>query len=452
MGATTSPGRVRRAIVHPARLVPLSFLGFIAVGTLALMTPAAHRSGDVDVMAAAFTTVSATCVTGLATVDTATYWTPLGQGIILAEIQVGGFGIMTLATLLSLLVRGRLGMNSRMLAQAETKTLDPGDVRGVPKRILVAVLVAESVVALLLTLRFYTTYDDADLPAAVWHGVFHAVSAFNNAGFALYSTNLVGFVADAWICWPICAAIIAGGIGFPVFFELMRAARRPSTWSAHTRITVYGYTALLVAGIGGFMLFEWANPGTLGPLSAWDKVVAGVTGGVVPRTAGFNSIDYGLIRPETLVFTLFLMFVGGGSAGTAGGVKVTTFFLLGHVILAEVMGEEEVRVGHRRISTAAIREALTVALLGAGLVGAGPIGMVMLTDFPLDKVVFEVVSAFGTVGLSTGITPHLSVPAQLLVMLIMFCGRVGTVTVASAVALHSRKRAYHLPQEHPIVG
>lgn len=438
--------------MHPARLIPLSFLGFILLGTLALMTPAARRGDSPDFMAAAFTTVSATCVTGLATVDTATYWTPFGQAIILAEIQVGGFGIMTLATLLSLLVRGRLGMNSRLLAQSETKTLAVGDVGAVLKRILGAVLVAEAVVALLLTLRFLTTYDDGNLRTAIWHGVFHSVSAFNNAGFALYSTSLVGFVADAWICWPICAAIIAGGIGFPVAFELARSLRRPSTWSVHTRITVYGYTSLLVAGVLLFMLFEWTNPATLGPLSAWDKTVAGVSQGVFPRTAGFNSIDYGAIRPETLLITLVLMFVGGGSAGTAGGVKVTTFFLLGHVILTEVMGEDDVRVGNRRITSATIRQAMSVALLGVGLVSLGTIGFVMLTDFPLDKSVFEVVSAFGTVGLSTGITPQLSVPAQVLIMVMMFCGRVGTVTVASALALHQRKRKYHLPEEHPIVG
>lgn len=448
----TKPGRSRNVNLHPARLVPLSFLAFIAIGTLALSIPAAHRPGNVDVMAAAFTTVSATCVTGLTTVDTATYWTPLGQAIILAEIQVGGFGIMTFATLLGLLVRGRLGLSGRLLAQSETKTLKMGEVTAVLKRIFLAVVVTETAVAMLLTLRFLTTYDDGNLRTAIWHGVFYSVSAFNNAGFALASDNLVGFVADAWICWPICAAIIAGGIGFPVVFELVRAARRPSAWSVHTRITVYGYTALLVTGIALFMLLEWTNPGTLGPLSAWDKTVAGVTQGVTPRTAGFNSIDYGAIRPETLLITMVLMFVGGGSAGTAGGIKVTTFFLLGHVILTEVMGEQEVRVGNRRISSETVRVALTVALLGVMLVTFGTIGMVMLTDVPLDKAMFEVVSAFGTVGLSTGITPELSVPAQLLLMLVMFCGRVGTITVASALVLHSRKRKYHLPQEHPIVG
>jgi Trk-type K+ transport system membrane component len=348
-------------------------------------------------------------------------------------------------------VRGRIGLSRTLIAQAETHTLQLGDVTGVLKRIAISMAIAEAAVAAVLTARFAATYDDS-FGAALWHGVFHAVSAFNNAGFALYSNNLMGFVADAWIVWPICAAIVAGGIGYPVFFELLRDWRRPSGWSAHTRITVWGYSALFLAGTALFMAFEWTNPATIGPLDLWDKLVAGVTGGVVPRTAGFNSVDYGLIRPETLVITLVLMFVGGGSAGTAGGIKVTTFFLLGYAIWAEARGDAEVTVGPRRISASTLRQALSVALLGVGVVSVGTIGMVMLTEVPLDKAVFEVVSAFGTVGLSTGITPGLPVAAQVLLMAIMFVGRVGTVTAASSLALRQRKRHFHLPEERPIVG
>lgn len=432
-------------------MVPLAFLGAIVVGTVLLMLPAAHVSGEANLMAAAFTTVSAVCVTGLATVDTATYWTPIGQGIILFLIQIGGFGIMSLATLVALIVRGRLGLTSTLIAQAETQTLEMGSVGHVLRRIFLSMLVAEAAIATVLTLRFSFGYGEA-LPTALWHGVFHAVSSFNNAGFALYSNNIVGFVSDAWICLPICLGIIAGGVGYPVFFELIKRWRRPSTWSAHTRMTVYGYTLLLVIGIACYLWFEWTNPATMGPLAWEDKVTAAIFGGVNPRTAGFNSIDLSHIRPETLVITLVLMFVGGGSAGTAGGIKVTTFFLLGHVILSEARGEEEVRIGPRRIAHETIRQALSVALLGVGVVTIGTIAMVMITDYSLDVVTFEVVSAFGTVGLSTGITPQLPVAAQLVLMVIMYVGRVGTVTTASALALHQRKRRYHLPEEHPIVG
>lgn len=433
--------------------MPLSFLGVIAVGTALLCLPWAHAPGhDVDVLAAAFTAVSATCVTGLVTVDTATYWTPFGQAVILALIQVGGLGTMTLATMLFLLVRRRMSLGTSLRAQAETHSLGLGDLRKVTTRIVLGTLLAEAVVAVVLTVRFATTYDDHVL-TAIWHGVFHSVSAFNNAGFALYSDNLIGFVADPWIILPICGSIIAGGIGYPAYFELRRRWNRPGLWSVYLRLTVAGYLILTVVGVIGFLLGEWTNVATLGPLDVPGKIVGGVAGGVFPRTAGFNSIDYGAIRPETYILTVLLMFIGGGSAGTAGGIKVTTFFLLAYVIWSEIRGDSEVRLGRSRVAAAAQRQALAVALLGLGLVAAATTVLVVVTDHPIDLVVFETVSAFGTVGLSMNLTPHLPPVAQVVVMLVMFCGRVGTVAVASALALSkNRVYRYHLPEEHPIVG
>ncbi|MBW3084238.1 Ktr system potassium uptake protein B [Austwickia sp. TVS 96-490-7B] len=441
-----------RALTRPVRLVPLSFVAAITVGTLLLLLPLSHANGEVDAMAAAFTAVSAVCVTGLATVDTATYWTPFGQVVILALIQVGGFGIMTLATLLSLLVRGRMGVSDQLVVRAESRAFETGgSVTGLIRRIAVRMFAAEAIIAVLLTLRFRSSYHDSWGEAA-WHGVFHAVSAFNNAGFALYSDNLTRFVGDPFICVPICMAIIAGGIGYPVYFELVQRWRRPRQWSVHTRITVGGTVLLLTLGMLSYLIFEWTNPRTMGSLSLWEKMIAAGTASVVARTAGFNTIDYGAITGATLVITLVLMFVGGGSAGTAGGIKVTTFFLLGFLILAEARGDQDVVVGRRRIGPAAQRQAVTVALLGVGAVTAGTIAMVVITGMPLDAVTFETVSAFATVGLSTGITPRLDVPAQIVIMVLMFTGRVGTITLASALALRSRQRHYHYPQERPIVG
>jgi Trk-type K+ transport system membrane component len=309
----------------------------------------------------------------------------------------------------------------------------------------------EVAVAIVLTARFAAAYDDS-FRAAVWHGVFHAVSAFNNAGFALYSDNLVGFVSDAWICLPLSVAVVAGGIGFPVLAELYQRAGRPSTWSVHTRLTVYGTLILLVAGVGAVATFEWTHQQTLGGLSTGGKVIAAVTGGVMPRTAGFNSLDYAQVTPETLVVTNILMFIGGGSAGTAGGIKVGTFFLLAFVIWAEVRGEPGVHIGHRSISSATIRLALSVALLGVAVVTVAALAMLVLSAAPLDAVVFETISAFATVGLSTGLTGSLPWTAQVVLMILMFVGRVGTITVATALALKTRHRHYQLPEERPIVG
>ena len=439
-------------MAHPARIVPLAFLFAIIVGTILLSLPISTPGPTrPPTLTAAFTTVSAVCVTGLTTVDTATYWSPFGQTVIMSLIQIGGFGIMTLATLLGMLVGGKLRLKSSLIAQAETHTLNIGDVRHVVRRVAVTMLAFEAVFAAVLTLRFRTRYDDT-WGEAVWHGVFHSISAFNNAGFALYSDNLIGFVDDAWIMFPICVAIIAGGIGFPVLFELRRRWRHPRLWTVHTRLTVYGSLVLLVVGIGAFLALEWANGGTLGGLSPWGKVVGGVTGGVVPRTAGFNSIDYGQITPETMAVNYVLMFIGGGSAGTAGGIKVTTFFLLAFVIWSEVRGERDTNVAHRRVGGETVRQALTVVLLALAAIAVGTMVILLVTDYALDVVLFETISAFATVGLSTGITPNLPPAGEITLMVLMFVGRVGTITVASALALKSRHRHFHLPEERPVIG
>lgn len=439
-------------MAHPARIVPLAFLSAIIVGTILLSLPISTPGPTrPPVLTAAFTTVSAVCVTGLTTVDTATYWSPFGQTVIMGLIQVGGFGIMTLATLLGMLVGGKLRLKSSLIAQAETHTLNIGDVRHVVRRVAVTMLAFEAVFAAVLALRFRTRYDDT-WGEAVWHGAFHSISAFNNAGFALYSDNLIGFVDDAWIMFPICVAIIAGGIGFPVLFELRRRWSTPREWTVHTRLTIYGSLILLIAGIGAFLALEWSNGGTLGGLSPWGKVVGGVTGGVVPRTAGFNTVDYGQITPETMAVNYVLMFIGGGSAGTAGGIKVTTFFLLAFVIWSEVRGERDTNIGHRRVGGETVRQALTVALLALAAIAVGTMAILLVTDYALDVVLFETISAFATVGLSTGITADLPPAGEITLMVLMFVGRVGTITVASALALKSRHRHFHLPEERPVIG
>ena len=445
---------MRRSLQHPARVVPLAFLCAVVVGTALLMLPIARagNNGGAPLLTALFTATSAVCVTGLVVVDTPTYWSGIGHAVILLLIQVGGFGIMTLATLLGLLVSRRLGLRSRLLAQAETRTLALGDVRAVLGRVAVTMLTCELVIAAVLAARFWSGHDY--LPSrALWHGLFHAVSAFNNAGFALYSDNLISFINDWWICLPIAIAVIVGGIGFPVLFELGRELRSPLTWSTHTRITVVGTIILLAFGFVAVLFYEWANPRTLGPLGVPNKVLAAFFQAVVPRTAGFQTIDYAAAHLETISVTSILMFIGGGSAGTAGGIKVTTFFLLAYVIWAEVKGEDDVVVGRRRISDGAQRQALTVALLGVAVVVVGTLLLLELADgLRLEQAMFEAVSAFATVGLSMNLTPTLPPAAQLVLVILMYVGRVGTITVASALALSTRHRLYRYPEERPIVG
>lgn len=446
-------GRVRSHLTHPARLVPLAFVGVILAGAAVLTLPIS-RTGIGTAppgLAALFTAVSATCVTGLSTVDVSTYWTSFGHVVILLLIQAGGFGIMTVATLLSLIVRGRLGLRETLVAQAESHTLNIGDVGRVLRRVALTMMLVESAVAVALTMRFLFGYQMGPGSSA-WHGLFHSVSAFNNAGFSLNSDSLVRFVSDGWICLPICLAIAIGGIGYPVIFELRKVWRHPGSWSMHARLTVWGSLILFLVGAVGFAIFESGNPATLGPLDAGGRTVASITGSVMPRTAGFNSVDYGQMTSESMAMYYILMFIGGGSAGTAGGIKVATFFMLGFVILAEIRAERDVTIGRRAVPVSTQRQALTVSLLGVGAVFAGTIAMVVASDLPLHTVVFEVISAFGTVGVSAGITSSLPPTAQFVIMSLMFVGRVGTVTAASALALRSNKRRYQLPEESPLVG
>jgi trk system potassium uptake protein TrkH len=452
-GGRRAPGRLLRALVAtPGRVVVVGFAVAVAVSALLLSLPLAAESGErTGALAALFTATSAVCVTGLVVVDTPTHFSTFGELVVLGSIQVGGLGIMTLASLLGLLVFRRLGLRSRMTAAVETKALGLGDVRRVLLSVIGFTLFFEAVTAVVLFLRWLTAYDEP-VGRAAYLAVFHAVSAFNNAGFALYSDNMIGFVDDPVISLVLCLAVIAGGLGFPVLYELRRELGTPRTWTLHTRMVVWTTLALLVVGPLLVTALEWSNDGTLGDLALGPKLVAGFFLGVMPRTAGFNSIDYGQAEPATLLVTDILMFIGGGPAGTAGGIKVTTFALLAFVMLAEVRGTREVEVGNRRLPREVQRQALTVALAGVGLVVSGTVALLVLTGQALDAVLFEVVSAFATVGLSTGITADIPPAGQVLLVALMFVGRLGPITLASALALRSRPTLYRLPEERPVVG
>ncbi len=441
-----------RAIAHPVRLLPLTFLLLIFVGTLLLLLPFA-RAGEENpsFMAAFFTSTSAVTVTGLASVDTATYWTPAGQAIILALVEIGGLGIVALATLLGVFIGGRMGLRSRLVAQADFHVPSLGEVRPLFTRIAITMVLFQAVTWLALTLRLRAEYFDS-WGQALWHGLFYAVMAFNNAGFALESDSLVGYAGDGLIILPVSVAVFIGAMGFPVLAELWREWRNPARWTIHTRLTVWGSFGLLAVAIVLFLAVEWTNDDTLGQLPFWHRVVTGVEAGVMPRSGGFNSFDWGAVRPESLDVATVMMFIGGGSASTAGGIKVTTFLLLAYVILAELRGDPDVTVGRRSISSATIRQALTIALLAVMLVITSTWLVLVMTGLDYGEVLFECTSAFATVGLSTGITPDLPWNAQLVLIVLMFIGRVGTITAASAFVIRSRVRRYTLPEERPIIG
>lgn len=443
-----------RLPTHPAAVLALAFLATIGLGTLLLMLPWASASGQsAPWLTALFTATSAVCVTGLAVVDTGTYWSPLGQGMLMALFQLGGFGMMTSAALMGLLVGRRLGLRTRLLLQSETHALSMGDVRSVVRMVLVVTVVCEVTVALWLALRFGATMD-LGWSQALWHGAFHAVSAFNNAGFSTWPDSVMRHVTDGWVLAPLMLAIVLGGLGFPVLTELwVNRRNRNARWSVHTTLTIWGSAALVVIGTVSLWLVERENAGTLGPLGLADQWLAALFTSVSARTAGFNALDIGALQTESLVLHYVLMFIGGGSAGTAGGVKVTTFFLLLLIVWTEIRGRADVEFRGRRIGVPVQRQALTILVLSGMALSIGLLAIVPMADhIPLEKLMFEVVSAFATVGLSTGITADLPAGAQMVLIALMYVGRVGVVTLALALAINQVPRAYRFPEEKPIVG
>lgn len=446
--------RVRDAagFQNPARVIASAFAAAIVVGSVLLSLPVATEAREPTALVdAVFTATSAVCVTGLATVDTGSHWSLFGELVILGLIQAGGLGIMTLATLVVVLISRRMGLRARLIAQAQTRTVTARDVRRVLRNVVLFTLASEVVAAVVLSTRFAVGYGRG-IGVSVYDGIFHSVSAFNNAGFSLYPDSLIGYVSDPWILLTVAAAVIVGGLGFPVVFELARAWRRPRTWSVTTRVTLAVTAILIVGGTIVLLLLERDNPRTLGDLPPYAKLLAGFFTAVMPRTAGFNAVDMAALRPESWFVIDVLMFIGGGSASTAGGIKVTTFGLLAFVLWAEIRGVNDVDVGHRRVPLGNQRQGLAVALLGIGLVTAATFTLLALTDESLDAVMFEVISASATVGLSTGITPGLPEAGKVLLIVLMFVGRVGPLALASALALRERAKRYARPEERTIVG
>ncbi|WP_222851066.1 TrkH family potassium uptake protein [Phytoactinopolyspora mesophila] len=443
----------RPRFTHPAQFVVAGFAFMVSVGTVILMLPIATEApGSASFIEALFTATSAVCIVGLIVVSTPDYWSTFGEVVIMGLFQVGGFGIMTMSSLLVVLVSRRMNLRSRLTTAAETKSLGLGDVRRVVTGVAKLSITFEVTVMVILTTRLIVGHDES-FGRALYLGTFHAVSAFNNAGFSLYNDSLEGFVNDPLVLLPIAIAAICGGIGFPVLLEMRRQFWKPRGWSLHTKLTVSMTVLLLVLGSAFIMASEWRNDETLGPLSLAGKFLNGFFHGAMPRSTGFNSLDVEQMTEATWLGTDVLMFIGAGSAGTGGGIKVTTFALLFFVIYSELRGEPHVNIFDRQISSRVQRQALTVALLTVALVVIPTVFILFVTDlFSLDRVLFEVISAACTVGLSTGITADLPAGIQGLLVVLMFVGRLGPITLGTALALRQRTRLYELPEGRPIIG
>ena len=464
--------RLISASENPARLVLTAFTALIVAGTALLRIPAAFDGTQPSLLDSLFTSTSATTVTGLATLNISEF-SALGEVIILILIQVGGFGIMALGAILSVVASHRMGLHQRKLATAEFGTLDNGvlaeiDLRGILRRVAEITIFVELVLGFVLFLRLWTGgYEN--FARSLYSALFHSISSFNNAGISLYSDSLERFSGDPFLLIPMSAAFILGGFGFPIIIEVLRQVRGtatvgvrtrrrglaridPKRWSLHAKITVTATLTLIVIGPLVFAALEWANPSTLGPLDIGEKLLTSWFQGTTPRTAGFSTIDIGGLQEPTLLFVTTLMFIGAGPASTSGGIKITTFAVLAFVIWAEVRGRNDVNVFGRRLSRGVVRQAITIALLSVGLVITTALILVGTMDVTLTPALFEATSAFGTVGLSTGLTAELNGVSRALLTIVMLAGRIGPMTFVTAIALKKRDLPYRFPEERPIIG
>ncbi|MCH7232610.1 TrkH family potassium uptake protein [Glycomyces sp. L485] len=439
---------------HPVRLVPLGFGVAIAITSVLLWLPVSQGTAQgTSAVDALYIATSAVTVTGLVTLDTATHWTLFGETVIMIAMQIGGLGIMSSAVFMGLVVSKRLGMRTRLIAQAEAnRAINMGDVRHVVLRAFLVMLAVELITSALLALRFHFEYDFTTFEA-IWQGLFHGISSFNSGGFSLFSNSLEDFENDAWIMGPIIVSSIIGGLGMPVLFELARRNWGHRKWTLHTKMTLTGTTILFVGGFFVFLVFEWSNPATLGPFAWHEKLLPALAQDVMLRSTGFNTIPVGEMHTHSLLVGVVLMFIGGGAASTAGGIKVTTFFVLLWVIWSEIRGEPDASAFRTRLSDSVIRQALSVALLYVAFIAAGAILMQMFEPhILLHDILFEATSAGATVGQSTGITPELSTPSKVVSIVLMYGGRLGPVLLATSLAIRTRHRLYRYPVGRPLVG
>lgn len=457
---------LKRPGLSPTQLIAATFTFVILVGAFFLSLPISSLSGTTtNFIDALFTSTSAVTVTGLATLDTEMHWSTFGHVIIALLMQVGGFGIIGFGALVILLVEGKVSLRGRLMATSEGSLYKAPNVKSLLKNIAILMLSFQFILFVILSARFLSEYD-YPISKAIGHGAFHAIASFNNSGFALYSNSMSSFARDAWIIAPMFIVVFTASLGFPVLVEIkdrfmifVARARgyEPKTttsiqWSLNSRIVLWASFTLMILGAIYIGALEWNNPRTLGPLDPVSKIMDSIFASVMPRTAGFNSLDIGAMNPATWLGINFLMFIGGASASTAGGIKVGTFVVLLFVVYTEIRGESAVNIGNRRLPRSMQRQALTIVSLSALVIIASVILLRLTTNFTLDGIIFEVISATGTVGLSTGITASLPEHAKFLLSLLMLFGRLGPIVVATSLALRRTKRHFEYPKEGPLIG
>ncbi|MBO3663050.1 TrkH family potassium uptake protein [Microbacterium stercoris] len=448
----------------PSRFAILVYLSLIALFTLLLSLPLASADGRITPFVDAFfTAVSAVCVTGLTTVDMTTHWSFFGEFMIFIGTNIGGLGALTLASVLGLVVSRKLGLRAKLIAAGDTnplrshggpinesQTVRLGEVGHLLKIVALSTVVIEAGLAVLL----YPSIVIAghSWVEGLWLAPLHAVMAFTNTGFTFTNGGLAPFQYDYWFLSVLMLGVFLGGIGFPVIVAVSKQLLTPRRWNLHAKLTLITTVILFVVGSGVFLALEYLNPGTFGTRDAWDTTFQAFFLSAMTRSGGFSVVDISNLNGSSLLVGTMLMFIGGGSASTAGGIKVTTLAVLALGVWSEARGRVSVEAFGRRIPSDVQRVAVAVLAWGATIVAVATVVIAQITQMPVDKVLFDVVSGFATVGLSSGVTEQMPDSAVYVMAVTIIMGRVGTVTLAAAVAASSSRQLYALPVERPIVG
>lgn len=437
------------------RIIAMGYLAVIILGTLLLLLPGMTAEGfRTDFLTALFTATSATCVTGLVVVDTATHWTLLGQVIILLMIQIGGLGFMTMGVLLAMLLKKRITLRVRGLLQESMNYMQMGGVLRLLKTAFQGTLLFEGVGAVLLAFRFIPVFG---LSKGIFYGIFHSISAFCNGGFDLMGTysgkysSLVEFHGDILINVVIMALIILGGIGFFVWSDIRKNGLHWKKYMLHTKITLFTTAFLLVGGTILFWLFEKEN--LLGGMNGKDQLLAAAFSSVTARTAGFNTIDTGGLTSASKLLTIVLMFIGGSPGSTAGGIKTVTAMVLVTYVWSNLRESKGVNIFYRRLDDDVIRKASNVVVISLMMAVTSVIIICFMQPYlSVEDIMFEVFSAIGTVGMSTGITRDLTTASRILIILLMYCGRIGSMSFALSFTERKKAAPVQLPVEKIMIG
>ena len=446
--------------------IAAAFTALIVVGTVLLMLPISSASGEAtNFFDALLTSTSSFTVTGLASVDTGAYWSTFGHVVIAFGVQVGGIGIIAFATLVAFLLDGKISIKNRSTVQAESSAPRKMDIKSYLRTIVKMLLFFQSILFVILAVRFFTEYGYS-WDKAISHGAFHSLMTVNHAGFALYADSMISFAKDPWIILSMVVFAIVASFGIPVLSEIRDRLKLvvykrlgkdagytvPKQWSLNSRIVLWATLFLTAVGTLGTAIAEWNNPDTIGSDNPIQKLMSSLFNASMTRTVGFNSIPTGEMDPGSWIGYNILMFIGGASGSTAGGIKIGTAVILIFIVYTEIRGDAAVNVGNRRLPRSMQRQALTIVTLYSAVIIGALFILRFTTNFTTDQLLFEIISSIGTVGLSTGITPDLPDHAKFLLSLVMLFGRLGPIVVATSLALRKTKRHFEYPRESPLIG